>query len=532
MRCGFFGLAIILIATAHDLQLECRRSLPNIARVVAAVQRHYHSNCIFLIALSKNSDPDLEEVTMLTDIGKHLSKKGVSNAIVRAEIYNYSLDAFQCPRNRPLNVILSTNKTNNSSLHQVSSFMGPVWLMFTDSMQQLHNLFLNVYISLDTEFLLAHSDANDRVTLYESYRIMTDTPYVWHVFGNWTAADGLSAPHLSVYDRRRNLQNSVFQATVTENPPMTVLEKNETSLIINGFVGKVWSTMQQDLNFSYSVLIRKPDQQEVDWDTFLTPFSRGVWLTTVVFLVVVALSLHVIGIYGSDAPFTFNNSLFYVYGLLCQQENVSLSGTDKSPQSFSCQLVFTTACVTAVVLLANYSATLISFLTIRHDRLPFKDLAGLLADGTYQFGTVKNSAEYFYYKTANDSFVRKLYRETMANDEANFPATKPEGLQRVCSSKYGFYMQHDSAVMFSKNLSCSVVRLPREDSVVSVSLVLNKASPYRNLFSHRQVCMMEETILRSMGTLNVDDYSPVALISGSQSRCRSAIFKRVRLVIR
>ncbi|KAJ9590997.1 hypothetical protein L9F63_027793, partial [Diploptera punctata] len=78
--------------------------------------------------------------------------------------------------------------------------------------------------------------------------------------------------------------------------------------------------------------------------------------------------------------------------LLCQQ------GIAETPSSVSCRVVFITTCMIAVLLLSNYSATLISFLTLRTDILPFTDLQGLLKDGTYMFGTTTKSVFYYQFK--------------------------------------------------------------------------------------------------------------------------------------
>jgi hypothetical protein len=56
--------------------------------------------------------------------------------------------------------------------------------------------------------------------------------------------------------------------------------------------------------------------------------------------------------------------------------------------------VFLTAYLTAVILLSAYSAALISFLTKKSVVVPFRDLQGLLKDGTYRLGIMPDSAEY------------------------------------------------------------------------------------------------------------------------------------------
>jgi hypothetical protein len=57
-----------------------------------------------------------------------------------------------------------------------------------------------------------------------------------------------------------------------------------------------------------------------------------------------------------------------------------------------------TSYLTAVVLVASYSAGIISYLTLRTSPLPFTDFRGILEDGSYQLGIVPNGAKLDYFK--------------------------------------------------------------------------------------------------------------------------------------
>jgi len=60
--------------------------------------------------------------------------------------------------------------------------------------------------------------------------------------------------------------------------------------------------------------------------------------------------------------------------------------------SRSVRIVFLTWCETSMVLLAAYSAFLISSLAVKPRDLPFRDLQGLLDDGSYRLGVLPNSS--------------------------------------------------------------------------------------------------------------------------------------------
>jgi hypothetical protein len=60
----------------------------------------------------------------------------------------------------------------------------------------------------------------------------------------------------------------------------------------------------------------------------------------------------------------------------------------------SSRIVILTSYITALVLMAAYSAFLISSLAVQHQHLPFKDLQGLLHDGSYRLGVMGNGSAF------------------------------------------------------------------------------------------------------------------------------------------
>jgi hypothetical protein len=51
--------------------------------------------------------------------------------------------------------------------------------------------------------------------------------------------------------------------------------------------------------------------------------------------------------------------------------------------------------MTSLVFLAAYSAFLIASLAVQHQDLPFRDLQGLLYDGSYKLGVLRNGFSIF-----------------------------------------------------------------------------------------------------------------------------------------
>jgi hypothetical protein len=69
------------------------------------------------------------------------------------------------------------------------------------------------------------------------------------------------------------------------------------------------------------------------------------------------------------------------------------TGQPDEVKSTSGRIVMLTLYVTSMVLMAAYSAFLISSLAVQRQHLPFKDFQGLLDDGSYRLGVLKDSSD-------------------------------------------------------------------------------------------------------------------------------------------
>ena len=70
-----------------------------------------------------------------------------------------------------------------------------------------------------------------------------------------------------------------------------------------------------------------------------------------------------------------------------------VTGQPEIFKSTSGRIVILTSRMTSLVLMAAYSAFLISSLAVQQQNLPFRDLQGLLQDGSYRLGVLRDTSE-------------------------------------------------------------------------------------------------------------------------------------------
>lgn len=66
--------------------------------------------------------------------------------------------------------------------------------------------------------------------------------------------------------------------------------------------------------------------------------------------------------------------------------------------SSACRMIIMTSYVTTTVLLAAYSAALVSFMTVQDFKLPFSSFRELLHLRNYRLGTLSGSAQISYFE--------------------------------------------------------------------------------------------------------------------------------------
>jgi hypothetical protein len=79
--------------------------------------------------------------------------------------------------------------------------------------------------------------------------------------------------------------------------------------------------------------------------------------------------------------------------------NVScITGQPDEAKGTSGRIVILTSHMTSMVVMAAYSAFLISSLAVQQHDLPFRDLQGLLGHGSYKLGVLANGSDFYTFR--------------------------------------------------------------------------------------------------------------------------------------
>ncbi|KAJ4445619.1 hypothetical protein ANN_12301 [Periplaneta americana] len=409
---------------------------------------------------------------------------------------------------------LSCQNLGNVKLLPAKSLRGASWFLALNGVTS-EQFFKDVDIPFDCLFIVARSSGHVAINLTEVYRVDASLPITESPYCTWTARKGLSCPEANFFRRRSTLRDlslrviwpdrffhfgeKIVIAWIIGYVPIVRMDDHKGNKLNDSWTGmigdistgvahvavdptgmKTERTMVVD--FTMPLFTFKEPDSAFSWGRFLAPFSRNLWwaVATTLLMIIVFLSLihHVGRVYGNaeaEGPefYSLYNCVIYVFGIFCQQ------GNEVTPRSWSCRIVYWMAYFTSMILLASYSGTLISFLTIKHNPLPFSDVTGLLQDKSYQVGMLRSYSQ-IVTKSKDvplllENTAQKLL-DKMSRTKRNAPSTALEGLSLVCTSKYALLITASALTPLADDLPCGVVPLPRFSFEIGMSYIIAGAA--------------------------------------------------------
>ncbi|XP_023725833.2 probable glutamate receptor [Cryptotermes secundus] len=531
------------------------------AGVVAHVGAHFRSTCVFLYYNQETRS--MGNLELLLQTQKALTRRHLSSAIIPLDQL-FVRRHLRCRSSRPLYVLISSDSATGSALLKASSSVHlskAVWILLssfeeTDT-KPMDDYFRGIYIPLDCEFLVAHRQNND-VIISEVYNLNRDLPLSRNYFGTWRQDVGLALTNISFFERRNDLQGIVMKVASMTDPPMSVVRKTDNTLILGGFFGEVWHSLEQRMNFTSDcyipedrawgsltqdgswngmmgmilrgeaeisvaefamtvlrtrvvdftvplfdtrncVLIRQNGDKDVIWHGFLEPFSPQLWMLVILTKLVIVLCLK-----------TFNHIKLRFFGRMSSESPDShcavyvmgvfyMQGVNRQTRFYSQRVLYLVAQLTALTVYTAYAAFLISFLTVQKFSLPFNSLRELIDIGSYRLGVLANSAHIDDFKNATDALMKEVYAKLIAPEEDHLPISIEEGMQRVCDiDNYAFMTTLEVALGLQNKITCKLSSVLGASIPESLTMTIAKRSPYRGLINYNLQAMFRSGTIKRL----------------------------------
>ncbi|KAK6636634.1 hypothetical protein RUM43_010296 [Polyplax serrata] len=431
-----------------------------------------------------------------------------------------------------------------------------IWVLFSKR-RFYWNEFRDIYIPFDCQFLYVQHHADDVFSIVEMYNVAKNSKLETFDLGTWTPEKGLEVNNTPLFLRRDNLKGHSFVALINKNPPFVDIKRSVSGRpVFSGYFFLIWMELQRCLNFKtefpeglfdkdprrtlrkreadfavtriaygsrnsqymdFSQPILEADffafghrrEGELDWDSYLKPFSTGTWIINLIWMMMSSLTLAIFyriawcaGTSEREAMhfrFTLSESTLTVFRAVCMQ------GSDVMPKSYSCRLIFLSIYVTALVVSSAFSAALFSLLTVPQPKSHFNSLSELFNNRTYEIAFPYDLNFQKSLETLTD-FVwtsPNTLKERIMESNFKLHLSAAEGLQRICEDKFLIFIYDLPNVLnLMQNMTtyCREKIVPLDRSLFKeyVAFGFRKNTPYRKLFSIHMNRLKHQGVIQRM----------------------------------
>ncbi|XP_039314129.1 glutamate receptor-like [Solenopsis invicta] len=539
---------------------------------------YFNNTCILL--LHNSNETGIMESEHMLFLQKYLSKNSIPTAVMNFRMFNERVGQNFYHIQRPLFVLMN-DALRDDFAHEVASWIAmdyPTWLVFFGNETSITEFFFEIHVPFDCKFMVAQSSPNviGREIITEVYRVDRGKELRSNQFGVWDVKHGLKGPKHGLYFRRNDLFGQNIRVTSIDDPPLSMLRRNAQNEIIgiDGFFGEVILLLQEAINCTftyketktwgmclpngscsgavgmlknndvdfaamefmmtserlnvigftqpvftpkYRIYIKRSMTTDLKWDAYMAPFSGNIW-GAIVFIIVLSSGLIVFiqKLFPFMLPRLQNDCFRFIEIMILNLGAFCAQGMKQSTLD-SIRMMQLVIHLLALVIVAAYSASLISHLAVKTFVMPFTTMDGLLQDNTYRFSVIKDSADYNIFQNASDRIMKMMFRQLILK-ETDLPSNYLDGLESVCKEKkYALMALDNMAIVLQQKINCKLESL---DVIMQcpISMALQSNYPYLGIINRNILLLRDSGILqRLMQTQWLRDLNKINNESGWKS---------------
>ncbi|XP_046399579.1 glutamate receptor ionotropic, kainate 2-like [Ischnura elegans] len=247
------------------------------------------------------------------------------------------------------------------------------------------------------------------------------------------------------------------------------------------------------MNLGISILYKKPTKEPPSLFSFLSPFSREVWMYMLAAYLGVSILLFFMARISPaewnnpypcieepdtlENQFSLKNSLWFTIGSLMQQ------GSEIAPIGVSTRMVAGIWWFFTLIMVSSYTANLAAFLTVESMSSPIKSAEDLAKQNVIKYGAKRDGSTAAFFRDSNYSTYQRMW-DFMINNPDVFTSSNDEGVNRVKNSngKYAFLMESTS-IEYVVERECDVSQVGGLLDAKGYGIAMRKDSSYRNALS-------------------------------------------------
>ncbi|KAI5645988.1 ligand-gated ion channel domain-containing protein [Phthorimaea operculella] len=255
------------------------------------------------------------------------------------------------------------------------------------------------------------------------------------------------------------------------------------------------------MSVGIGIIFKEPSKQPPAMFSFMEVFDKEVWLWMLFIQMGIGVIMIFVGRISNkewqnpvpcvEQPeelsnqFSFANSIWLIIGSVMQQ------GSEIAPIALAPRMITSIWWFFTMVMVASYVGTLVAFLTVERNVLPFQTIEELASLKSVSYGVVAKGSTETFFKNANGDVYQKLYRN-MKRVESN-----DEGIEMAENSTFAFFSE-SSAIDYYRHRHCDLLQVGGLLDSKSYGIGMKKESLFKPFIDDALLKLKENGELQKM----------------------------------
>ncbi|XP_053605086.1 uncharacterized protein LOC128672163 [Plodia interpunctella] len=262
------------------------------------------------------------------------------------------------------------------------------------------------------------------------------------------------------------------------------------------------------MTLGIGILYKQPSKQPPEMFSFMAVFSKEVWY----YMLLIQLGLGIIMIFVGrishrewtninpcvEQPeeltnqFSFANSVWLIIGSVMQQ------GSEIAPIALAPRMITSVWWFFTMIMVASYVGTLVAFLTVEKNVMPFENVQELYDRQNIPYGAKKKGSTRQFFEKATDPTYQKMYQKM--SSKGWLLENNDIGVDMTENSSWAFFME-SSSIEYYKERHCDLLQVGGLLDSKSYGIGMKKKSPYKKYIDEALLQLKEQGVIQKLKDL-------------------------------
>ncbi|CAH0586965.1 unnamed protein product [Chrysodeixis includens] len=240
------------------------------------------------------------------------------------------------------------------------------------------------------------------------------------------------------------------------------------------------------MTLGIGILYKEPSKQPPEMFSFMAVFSKEVWYYMVLIQLALGGTMIFVGRISHkewqnpvpciESPeelsnqFSFANSVWLIIGSVMQQ------GSEIAPIALAPRMITSVWWFFTMVMVASYVGTLVAFLTVEKNILPFNTVQELYNHKSISYGAKEQGSTIKFFQDSENRIYKDMYDKMVAHNW--LVKDNDIGVQKAENYQYAFFMESTS-IEYYKERHCDLLQIGMLLDSKSYGIGMKKKSPYK-----------------------------------------------------